>query len=221
MGDTVNSTNFREHIRQYNSANAFASFGAIMADIPGHGPYCFKISGEVYHLATSALLLNPTQPQQATPQPSYGQLFALDPDGATAYRMSVATNSECNRMIMATIDQVLRQLNPYAAEYKRLHEVTQEEEARANGLAIPAIQYELRLMRNSRDDQRRYNLPTTNKECMYLVQTSDGDVPAMDLAVHPRGQHVCMRLFPESRHADPMVFPVFFPHGDAGYHTGI
>lgn len=57
-GDTKESKNFRLHIRQYNSANAFASFGAkIEKQPPGRGVYVFKISGEVYHRATSVLEL--------------------------------------------------------------------------------------------------------------------------------------------------------------------
>lgn len=57
IGGSRESNNFREHIRRYNSANAFASMGAKIEDMPpGPGPYCFKISGEVYHLATSALV---------------------------------------------------------------------------------------------------------------------------------------------------------------------
>ena len=55
--DDVNARNFRERIRQYNCANAFASFGAVLQDTPaGRGPYCFRISGEVYHSATSVLV---------------------------------------------------------------------------------------------------------------------------------------------------------------------
>lgn len=55
-GDTKESKNFRLHIRQYNIAHAFASFGATFErQPPGRGPYCFRISGEVYHRATYAL----------------------------------------------------------------------------------------------------------------------------------------------------------------------
>ena len=46
-------THFRDHICQYNNANAFANFGAKMKTIIiGNGPYCFKISGEVYEVVS-------------------------------------------------------------------------------------------------------------------------------------------------------------------------
>ena len=47
MGYTQDSINFRNNIRNYNSA--FGSFGANV-DIPqGHGTYCFRIHGQTYH----------------------------------------------------------------------------------------------------------------------------------------------------------------------------
>lgn len=39
---------FMNNIRNYNSAFAFASFSASRQDIPGRGPYCFKIQGQIY-----------------------------------------------------------------------------------------------------------------------------------------------------------------------------
>jgi hypothetical protein len=39
-----NHTHFREHIRSYNSAVSFASMGAKIVDVPGRGPYVFKVS---------------------------------------------------------------------------------------------------------------------------------------------------------------------------------
>ncbi|MEI7488175.1 MAG: hypothetical protein WCJ72_12340 [Chryseobacterium sp.] len=39
-----NHTHFRQHIRSYNSAVSFASMGAKIVDLPGRGPYVFKVS---------------------------------------------------------------------------------------------------------------------------------------------------------------------------------
>ena len=41
--------NFRQNIRNYNSAMAFASFGANLTTTAGHGPYVFRIHGQIYH----------------------------------------------------------------------------------------------------------------------------------------------------------------------------
>ena len=39
--DNAEGSNFRRNIRNYNSALAFASFGANIRPPPGRGPYCF------------------------------------------------------------------------------------------------------------------------------------------------------------------------------------
>ena len=51
---SVQSRNFKENIRQYNSALAFASFGANIAVPPvGRGPHSFRIHGQIYHKSGS------------------------------------------------------------------------------------------------------------------------------------------------------------------------
>ena len=69
MGSTQDSINFRNNIRNYNSA--FASFGAIV-DIPqGHGTYCFRIHGQTYH-CTNTLYPNDGEELQ------YRQLYIIE-----------------------------------------------------------------------------------------------------------------------------------------------
>ncbi|KAF2347263.1 hypothetical protein FHG87_021981 [Trinorchestia longiramus] len=40
--DGAEGSNFRQNIRNYNSAFAFLSFGANITPPPGRGPYCFR-----------------------------------------------------------------------------------------------------------------------------------------------------------------------------------
>ena len=212
-GTSQASRKFREHIRQYNCANAFASFGATNVAIPGHGPYCFKISGEVHHLATSSLVAQDPEQPAGAPTPKYGQIFVYDPESAVRYRMSRKENAQCDEEIMATIDRTMRALpNPYVEGYRILDEV-----ARREG----STESELILARNPRDDPRRYKEPTSNRECMYLVESGEGEIPLFDLAVHPINKIGCRRLHPSSRHADPMIFPLLFPHGEPGYYIHV
>ena len=49
ISDSVQAKNFRDYIRQYNSAFAFASLGANIDKIKTRGPYCFHIHGQIYH----------------------------------------------------------------------------------------------------------------------------------------------------------------------------
>ncbi len=49
QGTDVEGKNFRENIRSYNNALAFASIGALI-DLPrGFGSHCFRIHGKIYH----------------------------------------------------------------------------------------------------------------------------------------------------------------------------
>ncbi|KAF2345203.1 Hemocyanin N-terminal [Trinorchestia longiramus] len=45
--------NFRQNIRNYNSAFAFASFSANIRHPPGRGQYCFGLQGQTYHYASN------------------------------------------------------------------------------------------------------------------------------------------------------------------------
>ena len=47
----MQAKHFRDYIRQYNSAFAFAfaSFGGNIDKIKAKGPYCFHIHGQIYH----------------------------------------------------------------------------------------------------------------------------------------------------------------------------
>ncbi|KAF2369120.1 hypothetical protein FHG87_000128 [Trinorchestia longiramus] len=46
-------SNFRQNIRNYNSAFTFASFGANIRPPPGRGPYCFRLQGQTYHYGSN------------------------------------------------------------------------------------------------------------------------------------------------------------------------
>ncbi|CAF4088148.1 unnamed protein product [Rotaria magnacalcarata] len=95
------SNNFREFIRQYNNANAFASIGAKIEDIPGNGPHCFKISGEVYHCTSENIqiytTLQPNSVQKLIHQPSYAELYVYDVDTSIEIRMTESGNARCLR----------------------------------------------------------------------------------------------------------------------------
>ena len=67
--------NFREDIRQYNSASSFASFGAQQGtQFEGRGPYCFRIQGTTYHETSN---LKPGGGHEVLDMPNY-TLMTLD-----------------------------------------------------------------------------------------------------------------------------------------------
>ena len=148
MGSTQDSINFRNNIRNYNSAFAFASFGANV-DLPhGHGTYCFRIHGQTYH-CTNTLYPNDGE------EPQYGQLYIIEGNQAVNRRMNRLPNISCSTDIMQIIQNVMDEISPYVVAYKYMHEVEQEEQMSA--CAENRIPREVRLHFKRGPDQRRYN----------------------------------------------------------------
>ncbi|KAF2365903.1 hypothetical protein FHG87_003346 [Trinorchestia longiramus] len=66
--DGAEGSNFRQNIRNYNAAFAFASFGANIRLLPRRRPYCFRLQGQTYHYASN---LHADDPEERR----YGQLY--------------------------------------------------------------------------------------------------------------------------------------------------
>lgn len=104
------SNNFGENIRQFNSALAFASFGASVStgniqNISGFGPYCFKVQGIIQHLSSNLREDDPAKIK-------YAQLYFVDSSLANQYRHN--RNSCCSQSLLMELDQLIRSINPYA-----------------------------------------------------------------------------------------------------------
>ena len=67
-------------------------------------------------------------------------------------------------------------------------------------------------------DRRRYNLPSHNEVAVVFVG-EDGAPPASrEVVIYPRG-HPLKTISSMSANLGPMVYPLFFPRGDAGWHN--
>ena len=120
---------FKENIRQYNSAMGFASFGANLKIPSGPGPYCFKFHGQIYHQFGT---LHPPQGVQ----PSYSQLYIIEGNNAVDTRLRHTGIQKCTRQIMTMFTVLLDRVNPYAAAYKLMKQVKDElnEQARVSNV---------------------------------------------------------------------------------------
>lgn len=115
----VTNHTFRDNIRSYNNAMSFASMGAKMVDIPGRGPYVFKIQGHAYHVTSHI------QPV-ANEQPQYGQLYFIDTTQSTESRLQHPANRILNPAILRQLDQLIRRINVLAQKYKLMREVVEQ-----------------------------------------------------------------------------------------------
>lgn len=213
LDGTPQAKNFQKFIRQFNSALSMVSMGANL-DIPrGHGPYCFRIHGQVYHFA------GPLHPEPGQ-RPSYGQIYILDSAQAASERLGNPANASCDPQVMANLSDLISRINPYAQAYKMMAEVVEAEErdAAAEGRNVAPIR--MIFDPSSRLDPRRYNVPTSNEVAVVYVG-EDGDVPeTRSLAVHPRGGKLTA-IRDIDKICDPLTYPVFFPIGQDGWHPGL
>ena len=165
--DTPQAQNFRANIRSYNSSMAFTSFGANIVSPPGHGPYAFRLHGQVYHRSGS---LHP--PQGTTP--CYSQLYILETSQALQARMQQPANQQCLPDVTSLLQNVLQRTNPYAAAYKQMQQVEAEQRRIADQNGTPQPVVTMHILRGG--DQRRYNDPRQD-EIAVVFSSPDGAPP--------------------------------------------
>ncbi|XP_066929445.1 uncharacterized protein [Clytia hemisphaerica] len=197
---------FEKKIRIYNNSFAFGSFSANLRPPPGIGPPTFRICGQICH-RYGTLFPNEEQPQ-------YAQLYIIEAAQALGLRMKNPSAVDCNRATMALIQDVLGTVNPYAASFKHMKQVEQEEQNRAIAENRPVSRITM-VMREGHD-QRRGNAPL-HEEVAAIFTGEDGAPPAgRNIVVYPRNHH--LRSIPStSSVVDPYIYPLLFPRGDLGW----
>ena len=205
--DNAEGSNFRRNIRNYNSAFAFASFGANIRPPPGRGPYCFRLQGQTYHYASNLHANNLVERR-------YGQLYIIETDEAIQTRANALENANCLVSVFQKISESMNN-NPYAAAYHNMRDIEQQEQLRAEIENMPPRQVTMHFIPGP--DRRRYNNPTGNEVAAIFVG-DDGAPPIhRDIVVYPIGQQR-ERIAYISCHLDPMVYPLLFPNGEPGWH---
>nr|XP_029713639.1 uncharacterized protein LOC115257822 [Aedes albopictus] len=207
-------THFRQCIRSYNSAVSFASLGAKIADVPGRGPYVFKVHGQTYHRTSHV------QPPHGEP-PQFAQLYMLDSSQATEVRQNHPASELLRTPILDKIDRFMRQNNVLAQHYTMMRQkmIAEEQRAVTSGHEIPVVNMVLKIDRQQ--DQRRYNAATADEVAMIFVN-EDGE-PAFnrDIRIYPKNpvnsQQQFLNLSILSSNLDPMAYALLYPYGEPGW----
>ena len=147
MWDTAESRYFRNSIRSYNSAFAFASLG-LNEDMLPAGVYCFRVSGTVCHR------IGHLQPNTDGERPKFAQLYIYDTENEVQNRLH--WNQHLKPDALHTISSVINGVNPFVKFYK--HAANQIEQAGDQGNSIKMV-----LRADASKDSRRYNLPTASE----------------------------------------------------------
>lgn len=216
--DDERSKNFQKHIRQYNSALAFAS---LIIQKPAHfhagGPFSFRVQGQVYSMVSAAT------PDQKLP--SYGQLYFIDSEEASAIRSSDRRNEDCDPSLFQELDNMIRIEcdNPYAKLYATMKEKFDEEQDAAMRSGRNPANVSLRFFKQNKADMRRFNLPTCKEVAAVFVSGDDGSPPSeYSFIVYDKVSGNALTRIPcYDQNADPMTYPLLFPHGETGFKSNL
>jgi hypothetical protein len=114
----------------------------------GSGPYCFKISGELHHIAGSLL-----PPEGVIP--SYAQIYIHDPQEQLALQMG--HNQNLNAAIMTELQAMLLSSHPYVPLYQHAFVTMRQKPPEEQEHVI------VKLHLDKSTDGRCYNLPTADE----------------------------------------------------------
>ena len=109
-----------------------------------------------------------------------------DGDEALQHRLGHQANQGCNENVMQIIQNVMLQVNPYAAAFKHMAEVEAEEINFAALENRPMSETVMYMKRGK--DTRRYNLPQHEEVAMIFIG-NDGAPPLpseRDVVIYPR-----------------------------------
>ena len=117
---------------------------------------------------------------------------------------------------MFRLQTIISEENSFALAFKNMTEVEDEEicQAALEGRSVSVVKMSLL----EGQDRLRFSLPSHNEVAVVFVG-EDGAPPASrEVVVYPRG-HPLKTISIMSANLDLMVFPLFFPRGDAGWHN--
>ncbi|KAJ8914401.1 hypothetical protein NQ315_017495 [Exocentrus adspersus] len=222
-GTHPSSRHFRRYVLCYNHAFQFVSLEATLRDLPpGRAPPIYAIQGKMYHHISD---VNVNAPRQR-----YGPVYFLDPEASVDQR--VDNNQALERPLIARLEALFREINPYARAYMHLRERYNYElqtierlrqEALANNqpppVEMPTVTLELLSVRGA--NRRQYDIPVVEEvAAIYNIQP---DAPATpNMRIYVRDAPTRFREIAEtSELLDPLVFPLLFPRGEPGWHWNI
>ena len=127
----------------YNSAVAFASFGATFDKLFNQGPSVIRICEQIYH-NTYALYPNEGDLRK------FSQLYIID--NVDANRMRLISHPACLEDLLKQIDCIIRKSNPYVTAWKMIHEVESEEYNRSLSNTCMPREVKMLFTRNDKFD---------------------------------------------------------------------
>ncbi|KAL6570058.1 hypothetical protein OROMI_014572 [Orobanche minor] len=195
------AVHFRKRCRTYNNTTAFSSLGITYDHTlaqSNKGIYTLRVQGAVYHFIRSPI------PHEG--QGRQLQLYFYDTEHEMHNRLSQSGNLDLH--ILEDIVEMMK-LNPYASFFRSLRELPNLRDYTIVLRADPCL------------DMRIYSMPTTHQVAAIWNELTDVPID------HPHDIRVCTsagkthRLHYYYGCYDPLQYPLLFPYGESGWHTGI
>jgi len=199
---TPDALEFQSNIPRYNAALAFTSLG-VQIDHQingGHGPYVFRIHGELCHQIRELI---PSEGRR----PMYAQLYIYDPEFALDARMQ--HNDGLCRHTIEKLQNVLLAHHRYAPLFRHAHELLMQEPE--DSLIT------VRLLADPTRDHRRYNLPTVSEIAAVIPRDGAHATESRDIVLHRRSGPL-HRISDGHRSYACLHYVLFFPYGEDGWH---
>ncbi|KAJ9557870.1 hypothetical protein OSB04_012484 [Centaurea solstitialis] len=191
---------FRQNIRAYNTNFSFTSMGITLDGSTTNmtsGVYTFRAHGGIYHRIDQLV------PRDG--QPRHLQLYFYDDQPELSHRLQWRN---LDRSIVEILTRVLA-TNPYAVTFRSLAELG------------PLDNYRVTLNTSVDVDQRVYNRPTTSEVAGIWIEGNDNITAyKRSIVVYGRSNY-SKKIQPYFSCYDPLGYPLFFPNGEAGWHSNI
>ncbi|CAL1396899.1 unnamed protein product [Linum trigynum] len=202
------AVHFREHIRSYNAAFSFTSFGAQLDARASRtrGPYSFVICGENYHCMGSLLPVDGQRPR-------YSQLYVFDPHTELADRLHHFSLPDASLRpdIVSGLMKLFDVTNELVKSFRRIR----------SQLADPVTaNMRLRIVGARDTTNRQYDLPTGSELAGLIPGDFVPDKGERDIIIDHRSEGL-KRITSVNPKFDALHFPVLFPYGEDGFHVQI
>ena len=177
---------------------AFTSFGENIdsSTSDSHGPYIFKISGQIHHLMGSLL---PTD----NDSPKFAQLYIYDTKNEIYNRMSSYIFDDASKNLTESIIKILIKMLDQTNKLVKLFQIVK-------------TTLKLRLMGQWQTDTKQYDLPTSNDIGALIV----GDIGEYELGrdtLIENKTKVLQRISKLHPSYMSLQYPLLFPYGEDGY----
>ena len=125
-------------------------------------------------------------------------------------------NDLCLNDLMFRLQTIISEENPFALAFQKMAEV-EDEKIRRTVIERRSVSV-VKMSLLEGQDRRRYNLPSHNEVVVVFVGEDGAPLASREVVIYPRG-HPLKTISSMFANLVHMVYPLFFPRGDAGWHN--